>query len=228
MRNSYFTNRSLQFSKLRISPWEIPSVLLLCSPLSRRPFFFLLTASIFLSLSLFFLSSWRPSSFPHRQQQPQPVQALGGGAALWASSPRPGGGALASGPTRAWGSRAQARRGRMWAARACGRHARRARGAGPRLVAGGLAGAGERALDLSEHCARWRRAGAGVLARCRRPRAAGGACRSMCGCAGAVQTATSCWWSVQEHVRVAPSGRHERARRWSFGAAFWRGPVRGQ
>jgi hypothetical protein len=46
--------------------------------------------------------------------------------------------------------------------------------------------------------------------------------------AGAVQTATSGWWSVQEHVRAAPSGRRERARRWSFGVAVWRGLARGQ
>jgi hypothetical protein len=39
MRNLCFTEKSLQFSRLRISPWGIPSVLLLCSSLSWRLLF---------------------------------------------------------------------------------------------------------------------------------------------------------------------------------------------
>jgi hypothetical protein len=89
MRKFCFTERPLQFFEIAhkslgnsICPSSLLSLIqvpFLFSPYRQR-----------LSLSLFCLSSWRPSSFPHRQQQLQPEQALGGGAARWASSLRPG------------------------------------------------------------------------------------------------------------------------------------------
>jgi hypothetical protein len=104
------------FLKLHISPWEIPSVFLLCSPLS-----------------------WRPFSFPHRQLHPHlhpgPLPSLSStGGPIWAPP-------LASLPLL---HQATARRGasRRWAA---GGAARLVRSAGGRRRVDVLARAGDSA-----------------------------------------------------------------------------------
>jgi hypothetical protein len=74
------------FLKLRISPWGIPPILLLCSPLSWRSSFFFSPAAP-LSLSLLFQGLSLPASFPLslssvrgallQAARPQAARALG-------------------------------------------------------------------------------------------------------------------------------------------------------